>query len=131
MIDMNELARFIGLPYEKYNCWDLFAKIQREICGIELPDLEVPKFIRQQRELLETHEEHSNWVEVAYPQQMDAVLMARLDSHKASHIGVYVPDNKVLHTTGSMGACLTDFESLELVLEMKVVQFFRHKSKIN
>lgn len=77
---------------EEYNCFHFFAKIQKEIFGIEglLEDPTTPDYshVGFVLENLDSLSIAKNWVEVDIPKEGDAVIFGVLGV--SFHIGVYV-----------------------------------------
>lgn len=103
---MRQYAKWIGIPYDQLNCWDLFREVQKEINGHNIPKIQVPEGDDDKGILTESHEERKRWAPTVDPKLGDAVLMGR--GKVATHIGVYMGANQVLHTTEKHGSCISD-----------------------
>ena len=103
-------SKYIGLPFEKYNCWQLLCKIYREQFGIALPtydDEYLNALDRGNIKMLYEREVPISWTKCKTPQIGDAVLM-RLRG-QPWHVGVVVSRDSMIHTERGLEAVIERF----------------------
>ena len=109
-----ESGFFIGIPFKdggrdftSVDCWGLAVLYYRYALGITLPDYRIGcAFASMIAEKIAEEEKSGAWRELEHPEPDCIVLMA-LDASQPrirQHIGVYVNQGQILHTTASMGA---------------------------
>ncbi len=113
-ISQNRLDRFIGIPFKDggrdfdgVDCWGLVVLYYRDALGVTLPDyrISVAASTRIAKQIDEV-EKSGAWRELERPEPDCVVLMA-LDAAQPrvrQHIGVFIGQGQILHTTASMGA---------------------------
>ena len=110
MIDLQaelqiDYSKWIGVPFEwagEYDCWTLAKAVLAEH-GIELPDYDYePDNIDSIGRSIMAASAKPVWSEVAIPEPLDMVLLGSKDF--LHHLGVYVGDDRLLHTTPRTGA---------------------------
>lgn len=102
---MIDYSKWIGVPFEwagEYDCWTLAKAVLAEN-GIVLPEYDYTKEdLDNISQSVSAATETSNWLEVAIPEPLDVILLGA--NNFFTHIGVYVGDDKLLHTTPRTGA---------------------------
>lgn len=100
-----DYSEWIGAPFEwcgKYDCWTLTKAFLAEH-GVDLPEYDYTKEdLDDISRSVALAAGTSDWVEVAVPEPLDVVLLGANDFF--THIGVYVGDDQLLHTTPRTGA---------------------------
>ena len=87
--------KYVGIPYNEYDCYTLTRKIIKEQLKIDLP--------------IDPLENRCLWREVQKPYKYFDVLMFRVRSFPV-HIGIYVGDGKMLHSLPKVNAVIEDFK---------------------
>lgn len=101
----DSLLRFVGIPYEDKDCYELAQYFYSEILGIELEALY--GHIRPSKK--ETHGlvrdlSTSIFFEVTKPEFGDIIVFKVLGLN--SHIGIYIDDTHFLHSRINVGSAL-------------------------
>lgn len=118
-----ELRRYIGRPYEQYNCFDLVKEFYRDKFNLELKNyFEGPVPNRKDVEsLIVTNK--GDFVRVEKPQFGDIVVI-RLFGLEC-HIGVVIESGKFLHSARNVGSIL---DRLERYNKM-IAGYYRHRER--
>jgi cell wall-associated NlpC family hydrolase len=96
--------KYIGIPYESLNCYELVRTVYAEECGIDIPapdqDLTAYSSVELARPIVE-----STWSEVPYAERtaFDVVLFRGLE---LAHCGVLIDRHQMLHTRETTGAVI-------------------------
>lgn len=116
-----DITKYIGIPYEEKDCWELAVDFYREHMGLELKHYygDVRPDREQSKSLI--YSNMGEFEKVDTPKLGDILLMKIRGIE--SHIGVFVGCGRFLHTSKSMGS------HLERVDKWKkcIVGFYRHK----
>lgn len=98
--------RYIGLPYEQSDCYELVCRVYRDQFGVELLSPRRGKFAPYTKipEALEVFPD-TMWQAVDSPREFD-VIMFHDPAHNA-HVGVYINERDFLHTRCETG-CILD-----------------------
>lgn len=91
---LSALSRYVGLPYEQYDCWGLVRHVYREELGVELPHDPLAA-----RRLM---------IETPLPAPLDVAL---LRSRTGRHVALVVDRNRVLHSNEGTNACIARLDS--------------------
>lgn len=121
---MGNLSEMVGIDYAKKDCWQLCQLFYKKVFGIELQSYyeHTPKDRTDRQALIFTNV--GEFVKVqSSPEFGDLVLIKILGVE--SHIGVFVGDNKMLHTTEKTGSVI---ESLSK-WKPRISGFFRLEGK--
>lgn len=126
-------APYIGAPYSddgkaagSFNCWTLFAHVQRSVFGTDIADYDGPVWSGPQgrHAVAAAAEAFARRFAQVLPgdeREGDAVLM-RLMGHPI-HIGVVAGKGWMLHTTHGVDACLERYDGP--LWTRRVVGFYR------
>lgn len=117
------IAKYVGIPYEKKNCWDLTVAFYHEVLNIDLFHIysgETPS--RPETKNL-IYSNIGEFEEVSSPEFGDVIIMKILGVE--SHISVYIGEGRMLHTSKRIGSVI------EPIARWKkhIVGFFRVKPK--
>ncbi len=115
---MNRLKKFIGKPFvdggrgpEGYDCWGLVKAVFREY-GYVLEDYEISCFntIMIDTEIRGHKEAQVDWLPIDEPIEPCLVTMRINEDHPQliQHVGVYVGNNKFIHTLEKSGVHMVD-----------------------
>jgi cell wall-associated NlpC family hydrolase len=93
------VSQYIGVPFEKFNCWQLVCKVYREQFDINLPNLDseyVDSLDRKNIKKLYERELYLNWRQKEKPDVGDTIVLTI--KNQPWHVGIVVSKNKMLHT---------------------------------
>lgn len=97
------IFKLVGVPYETMNCWDLAKIFYRDAFGIELKHYyEDPDNRLATQNLIYTNK--SEFLKVDTPSYGDIVIMKVKGIE--SHIGIYIGEGLMLHTTKATGSVI-------------------------
>ena len=124
---MNNYIKYIGLPFEKYDCFNLVKLIYKQEYDKYILNTDVK---HNQSDLINQSYlgEVNNWVEVKTPLEGDIVAI-RLDSnypHLVTHFGVMINDKQMIHTTEKTNCVV---ENISKYYKL-VAGFYRNKDLI-
>ena len=124
---MNKYIKYIGLPFQQLDCFNLVKKIYKEVYNKDILDTSVKHY---ESDLINQSylSEVNNWVEVKTPLEGDIVAI-RLDSnypHLVTHFGVMINDKQMIHTTEKTN-CVVENSTKYYKL---VAGFYRHKDLV-
>lgn len=110
-----EVAEFIGLRFEDYNCAALVVKVARERLGLEIP-LHVSECTdpmdREEVDALIRGEVVKRWVRVDAGREADGdVVLFRMGGLPV-HIGLLIGDGRFLHVLPGREACVERLDSI-------------------
>lgn len=105
-----DLKKYIGKPYEKYNCFDLVKEIYQDYFGLTLknyyegdtPDRKEVKF------LIDTN--RGDFERVIGKKKFGDIVTINLFGIEC-HLGVVVDDNLFIHSSRGIGSHIARFES--------------------
>lgn len=131
MINFNLINSYIGEPwvYAVNDCWAVFRKASKEIFGVEITEIAIPKEsdYKKNMNLFEMHSSGKDWRQIDEPEGGAAVMFYDKRGRPV-HIGIYCEGGNVLHCHGSKrlkGA--TTYENLkDLKKRYKKIEFFKY-----
>ena len=109
------------------DCWGLVMEVFKRY-GVELPDFTVDAFAFVMIDRLANKAMGSpSWEEVHYPESEDAPLVVLMKMHPEliTHAGVYIGDNRIMHTMKGTNAITSRASSLKT----RIVGYYRPCSK--
>lgn len=114
------LHKYIGVDYNRYDCWELTKLFYVELMGIDLDEVayDDPNNKKNVSRLIEI--ERQKFSRIHSPSFGDIIVFKILGI--ASHLGIYVGDGKFLHTMNNTG-CVVDNLSK---WKWRVEGFYRH-----
>jgi hypothetical protein len=119
-----EVASYIGLPFEKFNCAALVVKVSRELLGKEIPlhvsDCPDPMDAIEVGALM-AGQIIKQWTKVDEGVDGDVVLF-RMQGFP-SHVGLVIGGGKFLHVLPGREACIEKLDSVHW--RSRVVGFYR------
>ena len=116
------IAKYVGKPYDKYNCFDLVREFYSDFFSLDLREyydgLSIPP-----REVVQSLivSGVGDFEQVKTPQFGDLIVV-RLYGYSC-HVGVFVPPGYLLHTIRNVGSCLEPVKKYERLIE----GYYRHK----
>lgn len=90
-------AKFIGVPYDKYDCWGIVKMFYSEIMGIDIKLLNFSNEFSNKEINDIVAIEKNNYIKVKNPEFGDIIVLNMFGF--AAHIGIYLYDNRFLHTS--------------------------------
>ncbi len=130
----SNFAHIIGTPFKNrgrniatgLDCWGLVMYVF-ELYGIPLPDFDADAFqyAENDKTVIEGIQSRK-WEIVWYDMASDVPLVVVMKMHPKyiAHVGVYVGDGRILHTTAGTGAILSKITTLQ----RRIVGFYRYVS---
>lgn len=118
-----DYSKFVGIPYEKKNCWDLVVSFYQEIMGVSLFHYyqgPTPAEKLTTKNLIYTN--MGDFEETKDPKFGDIILVKLYGIE--SHIAVYLGNGKMLHTTRGAGSIVDRVARWEKM----IVGFYRVKN---
>jgi cell wall-associated NlpC family hydrolase len=120
---MADLAKYIGIPYEKKNCLDLVKDFYRQELGLEIKEYyEGNTPDRREVETLIA----SNRGDFVKVDRKDArlgdLVIVRLYGIE-SHIGIFISSQFMLHSARGIGSCIERLKKYESMIS----GFYRHR----
>lgn len=122
--------KYVGIPYklkgrerDGLDCWGLVRLVHKEQFNNDLPSFSEEYQTTERdrlQEILATQRE--GWVNVATPEEGDVVLLRVLGTE--SHVGIYIGDNKVLHSMIDGYSVIERLDSAKW--EKRLVGFYRY-----
>ena len=110
--------KYIGLDYERYDCYEIIKLYNKEVLKRDLGKLYVARpSIRETEKIV--HHQRDNFVKVDSPTVGDIILFRVFGV--ACHIGMYINDKTFFHSRKTTGSCI---EKLS-VWEKRVVGYYR------
>ncbi len=105
-------SSLVGVPYKNMDCWEIVRQFYAIEFGIELPVLylEVP----ENRDMVEkiVYDVKKDFCEVAGPRKFGDILLLKLFGVEC-HVGVYLGNGQILHTTDHSGCVVDRFSRWE------------------
>lgn len=116
-----DYSKFVGIPYEDMNCWDLAVAFYREIMGIELSNIYTGPTPSREATRGHIHANVHDFHKVDAPEFGDIII---LKIHGIeSHISIFVGRNKMLHTLEKTGSVVDSMIRWEKI----IVGYYRTK----
>jgi len=107
-----DVKKYIGRDYSDIDCYSLFLSIEKDL-GYKLPDLRksAKNRVERQKEIAEG-KKNACFKKVDKPVIGCAVIMYHNDIPQ--HIGVYIGNNKVIHSTVDRGVVIEELRTLQI-----------------
>jgi len=119
------LRRFVGIPYENLNCWELCVEFYSQLFDINLPFYFTGPVAREDapeaRRLIYSCME--DYIKTDCPEFGDFVLMSVHGVE--SHIGIYIDSKRLLHTRDSTGSVIDRLD----VWSKRISGYYRLRDK--
>ena len=128
----NNFAHVIGTPFKNrgrniatgLDCWGLVMYVFG-LCRVSLPDFNADAFqyAVNDRKVTDSLKD-GKWEAVQYDPESNEPLVVVMKMHPKyiAHVGVYVGDGRILHTTEGTGAILSKITTLQ----RRIVGFYRY-----
>ena len=124
---MNNYIKYIGLPFEKYDCFNLVKLIYKEVHNKDILDTNIKHY--ESEKINNQYEDESlNWLKVDEAKEGDIVAI-RLDSNIpkiVTHFGVMINDKQMIHTTEKTNCVV---ENISKYYKL-VAGFYRNKDLV-
>jgi len=129
MVKVNELVgkRFVNGGRDVKNgldCWGLVMEVFKHF-GVTVPDFSVNAFAFQAIDALAKKATGlSSWKEVYRPIDTDAplVVLMRMHPKLITHAGVFIGNNRIIHTTKATGVITTRADALK----SRIVGYYKY-----
>jgi cell wall-associated NlpC family hydrolase len=108
-------ARYVGLDYETFDCWQLVKHIYAQEYGIDIGD------IGDQRQKMRDRD----WNEIPAPREGDVILF-KTDAVKR-HVGIVLDSDLMLHNERGSNSCIESYTSN--LWRHRLVSIYRHVSR--
>lgn len=109
------MNKYIGIPFDVKNCYNLVQLYYKNELGIELPETSVNP-LNTKRSFLEYLKQiESYWITIKEPEK-DCVVAMSYDikyPQMIQHFGIYLGNNKVLHTLNKINSHIVSLDSLK------------------
>jgi cell wall-associated NlpC family hydrolase len=106
---------YLAIPYEQKNCYQLVRYFYLKEFNLELVNMDSMKDDAYRLIHKEIIKQSNNFVMVKEPKYGTLVLMNNADHHSIiNHIGVYVGEGRVLHTSKKTGCVISKIEMLNI-----------------
>lgn len=117
-----DLAKYIGKPYQKYNCFDLAKEFYLCEYGITLKDYFEGQVDPSRKEIECLVISNKGDFERVKSPALGDLIVIRMYGY-ASHIGVYVGEGKFIHSLKNVGSCMDSLSRYSKMVE----GFYRHR----
>ncbi len=109
------IINYLTIPYEKMNCYQLARHIYKNEFNIDLVDMSQIKDDETRKIHKEILRQSIEWKVSNIPHLYDFVLMNNDDHHSIiNHIGIYIGDGKVIHTSKKTGCVISKIDMLNI-----------------
>lgn len=109
------ISKFVGVPYDKMNCWDLAVGFYRDIFDIELKHMyqgPTPEAKETTRNIIYSH--IGDFEPALDPRFGDVILIKMFGLE--SHIAIYLGFGKMLHTSKRTGSLVDRTRPFEKII---------------
>lgn len=114
-----DVKKYIGRDYSDIDCYSLFLAIEKDL-GHDLPDLRKSGKSKKEREKeIAEGKKNPHFEKIDKPVIGCAVIMYHNDIPQ--HIGVYIGQNKVIHSTVDKGVIIEELRLLQIEGFYKVI----------
>lgn len=109
------INKYIGIPFEELNCYQLVQKIYKDELSISLPD----RFIdaTASRTIFKQYIDDISeiWSRIDEPNTYDAIAMSHDENHPKviQHFGICIGDGMLLHTLKGIGSHIISIEKYQ------------------
>ena len=106
-----EFSSLIGIPYSKMDCYQLVAEFYRRLYGLNFLDYKYKTEDIKKEEIIEmikTNKFSEEFAVVKNPSFGDLVVLSL--AGYPIHIGIYLFDNKMLHTLRGKDSCIENLD---------------------
>ena len=112
---MHHWINYIGIPYDRYNCWELIRLIYLDILGIDLGS--------QDTQSNGSH--YDNWLVVPKGKEhtYDVLLFKEWEDHR--HVGLVIKTGRFIHTRAGVGSSTESYKASQWAHRLKAI--YRHK----
>ena len=125
MIFPDWVKNYIGLDFDKANCWQLVCRVYKEQFNIELPFLDNEYQNSQDRNNIKNlynREIPRAWQKV-HPPVCGDVIVLRIQG-QPWHCGIVIANNHMLHTQKGLQAVIEKFSNM--IWKQRIIGFYRY-----
>ncbi len=117
-ISLASFSNYIGIPYEKLDCYQLLQKILKDLWNYNLDILYQNTPERQKANAL-INDEKNKFQKVTIPKLGDIILFKI--QGVPCHIGLYLNEKNFLHTKAGVGSCIERYDNWQ----KRIVGYYR------
>lgn len=133
---MRDYNKYIGIPWvcgrasmSGADCWGLVSIVYRDLFDISLEHYKVQDIDNSEKtsnKIEEVRDTSENWGRVSEPSEGDVVMMVSRATERPEHVGLYIGNNKVLHSmTRETGQ--SEIHDIKLIKKLfKRLEFYRY-----
>lgn len=122
------LKHYVGLPFEKYNCWQLVCLVYLEQFAIRLPTYaDEYQNYRDKDNIKKIYERElgSSWRRVSRP-EFGNIIALRVEG-QPWHVGMIVDKHRMLHTDCNIDSVIERFDGP--LWERRIIGFYEYSGK--
>ena len=119
------VSKYVGLPFEEYNCWQLVCLVYKNELNIILDDYKNEYHNAIDRENIAsiyTREMHRTYIKIDNPQAFD-VVVCRVRG-QPWHTGIVIESNQMLHTQRYINAVVEYYDRFNW--KNRILGFYRY-----
>lgn len=132
--------KYVGLPYDDFNCWELVRYVYDSEWGVALPEYAGDYLDEEESEIISAliagesskpetwtvvaKKQDSNLVQFMPPKEGDVLWSWIASPRHPSHVGVVVDETLMLHTRKATGAIVQSYR--DRITSPKVEGIYRH-----
>jgi len=122
------VEKYVGLPFEEYNCWQLICLVYRNEFKINLPTYENEYTdALDAKKIKKIYErELKIWTSIKTPQPPDLII-CRVRG-QPWHTGIVIAQNEMLHTQRYSNAVIERYD--RFTWKNRIIGFRRHNQRI-
>lgn len=120
-----DFSKYIGRDYESYNCLDLAKEFYRDHFGLELKNYFEGDVVPSRKDIECLINTNKGELEKVIKPKFGDIIVINLYGY-ASHIGVYIGEEKFLHSVRKIGSCLDSLPRYSKMVE----GFYRHRERV-
>lgn len=117
------IAKYIGKPYEEYNCFDLVKEFYLDLFGLDLKHFYEGRAVPERKEIESLIVSNKGDFEKVEQAEFGDIIVVNLYGYSC-HIGIYLYENLMLHTIRGVGSCIEPIKKYEKMIE----GYYRHKN---
>lgn len=119
---MKNIAKYIGRPYEKFNCFDLVKEFYFDFYELDIQHYYEGKKVPGRKEVESLIITNKGDFERVEEPEFGDVVVVNLYGYSC-HIGIFLTGGLLLHTIRNVGCCIEPVKKYEKMIE----GYYRHK----
>ena len=108
---MSALDIWVGAPYREFDCYDLLRHAADDLFDIEYPELGFDYYADPTGAIELELRSNWRWNKLMEPEIGCIVLLST--GGIARHVGLWLGNGEILHTTRKMGSVIQDIQTIE------------------